>query len=132
MSQENAEIVRRAMEAFNRRDFHTALEYVTEDATWAPFVARTETPLLRGRSEILAAWKRQFEVMDLRAEVVEVVADENDRVVTRTLIRGRGHGSDMPIEGRFAQVFTFRDGLTASVESYETLTEALKAAGLSE
>lgn len=33
MSQENAEIVRRATEAFNRRDFDAALECMTEDAT---------------------------------------------------------------------------------------------------
>ena len=132
MSRENVESVRRGMEAFNRRDFDTALQYMTEDATWAPFLARTETSLLQGRSEIRAAWERQFEVMDLRAEVLEVVADASDRVVTRTLIKGRGHGSDLPIEGRFVQVVTFRNGLITSVESYEGVQEALDAAGLSE
>jgi ketosteroid isomerase-like protein len=120
------------MEAFNRRDFDTALQYMTEDATWAPFLARTETSLLQGKSEIRAAWERQFDVMDIRAEVLEVVAADSDRVVTRTLMKGRGHGSDLPIEGRFAQVFTFHNDLVTSVESYEGIHEALEAAGLSE
>jgi ketosteroid isomerase-like protein len=96
-------------------------------------VARTETPLLRGRDEIRAAWERQLEVFDdLRVEVIEVVADEGDRVITRTLLTGRGQGSDLPIEGRYVTVFTFRDGLTSSVESYANVAEALEAAGLSE
>ena len=133
MPQGKVEMVRLAMEAFGRRDFDTALEYMTEDATWAPFLARTETSLLRGKSEIRAAWERQFEVMDdLRAEILEVIADENDRVITWTLMRARGQGSDMPTEGRVAHVFTFRDGLVSNVESFDTVSDALKAAGLRE
>lgn len=121
------------MEAFSRHDFDAALQYVTEDATWAPFVARTETPLLRGRDQIRAAWESQLEVLDdLRVEVLEVVADEDDRVITRTLLKGRGHGSGLPIEGRYVTLFAFRDGLASGVESYGSVAEALEAAGLSE
>ncbi len=129
----NAETVRRGMEAFSRHDFDAALQFVAEDATWAPFVARTETALLRGKDEIRGAWERQLEAFDdLRVEVIEVVADANDRVIARTLLTGRGRGSDLPIEGRYVTVFTFRDGLTSSVESYGSVAEALEAAGLSE
>ena len=46
-------------------------------------------------------------------------------------MKGRGDASDVPIEGRCAQVITFHDGLATSVESYAEVTEALEAAGLS-
>jgi ketosteroid isomerase-like protein len=132
MSQENVEVVRRVIEAFNRRDFDAALSHLAEDATWAPFLARTETSLLRGRSEIRAAWERQVEVMDVRGQALEVLADDKNRVVTQILMTARGRGSDLPIEGRFAAVATFHDGLVTSVESYADAAEALAAAGLSE
>ena len=60
------DVIRTAIEALNRRDFETALAPLAEDATWAPFLAAAETPLLRGRDAVREAWRSQFEVMDIR------------------------------------------------------------------
>lgn len=126
----HAAIIGAAIDAFNRRDFDTALEPMTEDATWAPFIARTETPLLRGREEIREAWRRQFEVLDLRIEAVEIVADDGEHTVARTHMVGRGEGSEISVDAHFAQVYAFEDDLIVAVESYESVDEALRAAGL--
>jgi ketosteroid isomerase-like protein len=129
MSEELVEIVRAAMQAFNRRDFDAALEHASDDVTWAPFIAVTETPLLRGKDEILGAWERQFDVMDLHIESVEILAHDDARVVTLTHLSGRGHGSEASVDRKFAQVVAFERGRMKAVASYENAAEALRAAG---
>ena len=62
MTDENLDTLRAAIQAFNCRDFDVALVPVADEATWAPFLARTETSLLRGKSQIRAAWERQSHV----------------------------------------------------------------------
>jgi hypothetical protein len=63
MSAENVELVRAGVEAFNRRDFEEALENAHEDLVWKPFFS-TETEALRGRAQVLAAWREQVELLD--------------------------------------------------------------------
>jgi hypothetical protein len=80
MTDENLDTLRAAIQAFNCRDFDVALVRVADEATWAPFLARTETSLLRGKSQIRLAWERHFEVMDLSIRLVEIIASGDDRV----------------------------------------------------
>lgn len=115
------------IEAFNRRDFDTALERFSEDATWAPFLARTETPLLRGKQEIRDAWARQLEVMDLQG-AAEVVFDDGPWVVTRSRMTGRGHGSEVAIDAGIAHVAEFDGDVIVSVETYDDVDAALRRA----
>jgi ketosteroid isomerase-like protein len=124
----NLEIVRTALEAFNRRDFEAALDLMSDDVTWVPFLAKTETPLLRGKDEIREAWARQFDVMDLEVEVERLTASDESRVVSETRMRGRGLGSELAVDAAFVQLVTFRDGLVSSVESFATVEEARAAA----
>ena len=69
------------------------------------------------------------EVMTQRA--AEII-DADDKVVSAVLQRGRPRGSDTPVESRWWQVLTFRDGGLARVEMFSRRAEALEAAGLSE
>ena len=43
-------------------------------------------------------------------------------------MRGRGHGSGVPAEMRFFQLWTFRDGRAVRMELYWDLDEARRAA----
>ena len=45
-------------------------------------------------------------------------------------MRGRSTGIDVPL-GKYAQLYTFRDGLIVHWKLYESQAEALQAAGLS-
>ena len=45
--------------------------------------------------------------------------------------RGRAKTTGMPVDMRFAQVWTFREGQAIRMEMYASVDEALEAAGLS-
>jgi hypothetical protein len=61
------------------------------------------------------------------------LVDAGDRVVGLFHLRMRGHytGIDMA-SGKYAMVFTFRDGLIVHAKFYGRQAEALEAAGLGE
>ena len=133
MSQENVERLREAFDAFNRRDFDAAIATVAEAITWEPFLSETETPLLRSKEQVRAAWKAQVETMDVRVEPEELIPVGDDKVVACIRLIAHGHGSGMSLDAPVIWVFTTGDDrLTTSVERYDSRAEALEAAGLSE
>jgi ketosteroid isomerase-like protein len=67
---------------------------------------------------------------DFRVEPEEFF-DLGDRVLAFVRLRGRARGSDVPIDGPFAHVVTFRGGLISSWHAYADRNEALVAVGLS-
>jgi ketosteroid isomerase-like protein len=134
MSQENAEKVRTGIEAFNRRDFDSALAYLRDDVTWERFLSRAETtaPVVRGKEQLRAAWESQVEVLDLRVEPEEFIP-VGDRVVVPMRMFAHGSASEIALSAPVIWVWTFgEDGLGVSVEAFETREDALKAAGLPE
>ena len=52
MSQENVEIVRRAFEAFNRRDMTAFLDLLDPDVEWVPILAVLEGRVYRGHKDV--------------------------------------------------------------------------------
>ncbi|SRR6266545_3512098 len=132
MSAENVEKVRQGIEAFNRRDFDTALAMMRDDVTWERFLsqAETTTPLVQGKDELRAIWESQVEAVDLRAEPDEFIAVGDDKVVVLMRMVAHGRGSEVPLTASVTWVWTFGDdGLGASVETFESREDALKAAG---
>jgi ketosteroid isomerase-like protein len=77
----------------------------------------------------LADWLEGFEHWSID---VEEVFDAGDRVVTIARQRASAKHGGPEVEMRFAQVWTFRDGLVARVEMYADRDDALEAAGLRE
>ena len=127
---QNVDILRRAIEEFNRRDFDAALAMVAEDCTWEPFLASTETPLLHGKAEIIAAWKSQVEVLDVRIESAEFLAPSEGTVITVANLHSRGAGSEISLDQQVALVATFGgDGRIQSMTSFASREEALANAG---
>jgi ketosteroid isomerase-like protein len=134
MSQENVEIVRRIIDAINRGDIDTAVEAVSQDceANWS----NSRGPLsgiYRGRDQtreflnsFLEAWE------SLRWEPEELIELEDDRVLTVSQFRMRGHGSGVEVTARGASIWTIRDGEAAAWTLYQSKAEALQAAGLRE
>jgi ketosteroid isomerase-like protein len=80
-------------------------------------------------NEWLAEWHDAFENWSID---VEEVFDTGDQVVTVVRQRAKAKQGGPEVEMRFAQVWTFRDGLLARMEMYADRAEALEAAGLSE
>ena len=133
MSQENVEMFRRSVDAFNARDVDALIGLITEDFEFAPYLAAAvETTSYRGseglrkyRSDADAAW----ETIELR---VDSVRDLGDRLIAFGALRGRGRGSGLDIQTPLTALVDFREGKLSAVRGYQTASEALQAAGLRE
>ena len=133
MSNENVEIAKRALDAYNRRDLDGLLESATEDYVMLPAVAGgIEGERVRGRGGM----ERQFrEVEDTWAEfrlLPEEWRDLGDRVLMLGRVQGRGRGSSVPVDSHVGFVIDFRGGKLSRVRSFLDHGEALRAAGLAE
>jgi ketosteroid isomerase-like protein len=132
MSQQHVDKVRDFIDAYNRRDFDTAVEDFDPEIEWV-MPARQRSDSGRGPGAALRFFEEIDETMEeLRLEPQEFI-DAGDRVATRLRHHGRGKGSGVEInEELYHQVATFRDGRIVRMEYFAEWDEALDAAGLSE
>jgi ketosteroid isomerase-like protein len=132
MSQENVEIVRRAIEAWTRRDLDGALQGLHPDAEvdWSQSLG-VQRGVYRGIGEISRFWKEWlelFEKIDVRPEAF-IDAGEHVVVPNRTYMRGR---DGIEVDAGSTSVWTLRDGKIVSHRLYQEKEAALEAVGLSE
>jgi ketosteroid isomerase-like protein len=132
MSEENVEIVRRYFEAYDREDIdgwksllapEVEFRSVTADLMGGSSVGRED--VARGIIEFMGS----FASYSLSPEAFH---DAGDQVVVVLHRSARSARSSAPIEDRFAQLFSIRDGRIIGMRSFPRLQEALEAAGLSE
>jgi ketosteroid isomerase-like protein len=132
MSQENVEIVRRALEYYERtgeQDDSFLDPEVVWDLSRSPF---PDAGVYHGVDGVRDWFERLAEAFeDLHYEVEKVRADD-ERVVVMLRVSGHGPSSGIPVDYGFAPVFTFRDGRVVRMERFDDWAEALDAAGLSE
>jgi RimJ/RimL family protein N-acetyltransferase/ketosteroid isomerase-like protein len=126
----SVDTVRDGIAAFNRRDFDAALGPARDDVTWEPFLSRLDTPLLLGKDEIRTAWESQVQALDLRVEPDALIPVGDRTVVVPARSLGRGSGSDVPVSASVVFVWEADDdGRFARVRTFESLDQALAAAG---
>ena len=134
MSQENVELVRRAFDAFNRRDADALLSCFHADAEWRPAFApggmegRTyvgHDGILKWLAEVSESWEK-FELRDFNARPAGA------RVVVLGHIHARGRASGVEIDQGLGQVWEIEQGKAVRTTAYASQAEALEAAGLSE
>ena len=132
MSEENVEIVRRAVEMDRREGPDGYLRYFDPEIEWTTTGAWIEQATYRGHEGVrryLGSFEAEIE--DLRSEPVELI-DAGDQVIGSVRISGRGKASSAPVELTLISVVTLRDGLAYRIRNYPTKAEALEAAGLPE
>jgi ketosteroid isomerase-like protein len=131
MSQENVEIVRRGIEAFNRRDLKTWLATFRSDAEidWS----RARGPLkgvYRGHGELEVFWDEWLTFDWVEVEPHDLTEAGSEVVVPNTTtFRGR---QGIEVVARIAFVFTVENGQIARLQMFQERAEALEAAGLRE
>jgi len=131
MSQENVRIVRRAFDAFNRRDLAGAAGVFEPDAEWVPYLAALEEQIYRGRDAIEGMWREVLQdVSDFRIDFVRVVADSPDVAVIEVEFRGTGMASGADIRTSVFQAMSFRDGRVTRVQGFRSAEDALEAVDL--
>jgi ketosteroid isomerase-like protein len=137
MSQENVELVRRAFDAYNRGDIQGLLDVYHPELAWDfskwGEVAWPGPDLYVGREAVvdfLSDWRSVFG--EDTVATVERFVTAGDKVVVICHQHGRGRGSSELVRMPFTQIYSFRDGMIARVETYSDPHQALEAVGLSE
>ena len=131
MSQENVEVTRRAVDAWNRRDPDLWRNYATPDIEWTPAgPAAVEGTVYRGYDEVVAGlesvWETWDEVFFEESEVREL----GDGTLWLGRLKLKGATSHVTLDQEFAVRFGLRAGKLATIEAFLSRQEALKAVGL--
>jgi uncharacterized protein len=134
MSQENVEIVRRAVEAILRGDWQQAAHLLDPDAEGHGTVGGlSEGEVLRGVTQFRQSFEQEdAEAWDERRLEAERFIDAGDCVVVPLHEFRRGKGSGVEMETDTAMVYEVRDGRVVGIQGYMDRGEALQAAGLRE
>ncbi len=133
MSQENVEIVRRILNAVERRDLETLDALFPEDAEFYSVLAASEGRLFAGRQGIRDYFAWFDDAFDeFGSEIEEIVDAGKDRTVALLRFSARGQGSGITLDQQIGIVFTFKREQLARMDSYFDPASALEAAGLSE
>jgi ketosteroid isomerase-like protein len=132
MSQENVEIVRDTLAAFNRGGVEAALDYFDPNIEWLGPPEWLEERLYKGHDgirKIAAVWTENFD--DYRLDLEKAI-DAGDRVIALVYQRGRIKGSGNEIEQPIGYDWEVLNGKGIRVQVYFSWDEALEAAGLAE
>jgi ketosteroid isomerase-like protein len=131
MSQENVELARRGVEAFNQRDLDALLALMDDDVEAVPPLASIEGNY-RGHDGIRQWWESLLAILpDFTIEVIEM-RDPGDLTIATLRNRAHGTASDALIEQRLWLVGKWRDGKAVWWHTFRTEADALEAAGLRE
>jgi ketosteroid isomerase-like protein len=131
MSQENVEVVRRMYEAFHSGDAEGALAHfdpeVVVDATM-----RVDAGIGHGREELYAIIGRWLGAFDEWREEIEEMRDLGSQVCVVSTQHGRGKGSGIETETRYAVLYEVDGSQITRMTLYPGPAEALEAVGLRE
>ena len=133
MSQENVELVRMLLSAFERANYEAALDTLDSEIEWQvpPGIAIGQE-VYRGREEVQRGFADWLAAWDAFRFEPEEMLDRGDHVVVGGMQIGRGRGSGVEVRFPTFHVFTLRDGKVTRHRSYRDRAEALDAAGLRE
>lgn len=131
MAERNVEILREVIDAFNSGDVDHILTFVHRDFEGVvPPEFSAEPDTYRGHDGVRRYFRTFVDAMDEIRFEPERFWDAGDAVVVTMRLTARGRLTSIPVEQRFAQVWTVRDGRAMSARSYGSLSEALEAVGL--
>jgi ketosteroid isomerase-like protein len=129
MSQENVEVVRRCIEAFEH-DEEAWLATADPGLEWYPI--EEGHSLSRGHEAAIRVRRSWLENWEGHQIDVEEMNDGGDSVVACLHLSGRGKMSGVEVDLRVYFHFKLRDGKIVYLYEYAERDEALEAAGLRE
>jgi uncharacterized protein (TIGR02246 family) len=134
VSQENVEVVRRVVEAFNRRDWAAWNTLYHPDAEWVDPPEVPGSGVHRGRESIRQYFDELLEIaadgFNIEVDALEDVGRDCVLIRARTVLLARGSG--IPIDAKVFQLVDLEDGRVRRVRNFRSSQEALEAVGLSE
>ena len=124
VSKQNVEVVRRAWEAFVRRDDETAYALYDPEVAIKSWVDGRVYHGLEGVRDFFGDWLAAWRQWD---SDLEELIDAGDDVIALMHVRAKGRYSGVPVEWRQAHLWTLRDGRLARLRVYDSRDEALEA-----
>jgi ketosteroid isomerase-like protein len=133
MSQENVELARELVRAFNRRDPKAMTERFHPEIEWTPGgPAAVERPVYRGRDEVTEGFASSWETWEVFQLEEHEIRDLGDLIVWLGRARLRGGTSHVELNQEFAVHLHIDGGKFVGIRGFPGWREALEAAGLSE
>ena len=129
MSRENVRIIRRGFEHWMATGEFRARADLLWDVSRLGWPDQQLYPGAEGARQFLAEWADAWDGWEME---VEDYIDAGDRVVVILNQRGRSKATGIPVDMRFAQVWTLRDGQAIRMQMYASTEAALEAVGLSD
>jgi ketosteroid isomerase-like protein len=136
MSQENVEVVRRGLAAWESQDFDVWLSTCDPNIEWHTVLERlVEGPesVYRGHDGVRRLWhfyRTELDNFEIEAQEIRDVGD--DRVVLLGRLRWRGQASGIESESPLGMVITLSGGKIIRSLDYLSHREALDAVGPAE
>jgi ketosteroid isomerase-like protein len=133
MSQENVDVVRQMLDAFNRDDVAAVIAAFDEDCElYEPReVPDRPAPGFRGHDGIREWMANLRETAGVQFEPIGFTSS-GETIFSEWASRGLGQASGVPIEWRTFAVIRMRDGKIARAQGFLSRDEALEAAGIEE
>ncbi len=111
MSQENVEIVRRVMEAWNRQDIEGILALTDPEAEYVNAPTAVEPGTRRGHDGLAAVARTQWESLPGARQEIDRLHDRGDEIISVGRVSRLMPGSDARIDNPILLSWTIRDGL---------------------
>jgi ketosteroid isomerase-like protein len=133
VSERNTEIVRRGYDHFaatgEMAADQTAPEFIWDMSKFGGWPEQQLYEGLEGAQEFMRVWLEAWDDW-----VVELISlhDAGDEVVAVVRQHGRSKTTGLPVDMKFGQVWTVKDGMQTRMVMYADPAEALQAAGLSQ
>ena len=127
MSQQNVEALRRSYELFVATGEIRAHPDLVWDVSKLGWPGQQIYSGPAGANQFNAEWTDAWDEWEFAPEDF---IDAGEYVVVIVNQRGRSKATGIPVEMRFAQVWSFRDGHAVRMQMYASVDEALEAAGL--
>jgi len=133
MSEENVQIVRHVLEAFNSEDIEPMLAFAHADLeVEIPPEVSTEPDTYRGHDGMRRYFESFWDAMEGIQFEAEQLWDAGEAVVVALRLTARGRQTAIAVEQRSAGVWEICDGKVIRIRAYPSIARALAAVGLAE
>ena len=117
MSQENVEIIRRLMDAWNRQDLEGILALIDPEAEYVNAPNAVEPGTRRGHDAVVVVMQKQWEGIPGALQEIDRFHDRGDEIITEGRLSRTMPGSDARISNRLLISWKFRDGKLIRLET---------------
>lgn len=134
MSEENVEIVRRVIDAWNRRDIDDLITLSDPECEYVNSPTAIEPGTRRGRDEVAAVTRTQWDLLTDGRSEIDRLYNRGEEIIALGRISRRMPGSDARLEDRSLVSYRIRNGKIVRIEvlgfGRDEVEAALEAAGL--